>query len=154
MNGLCWAKNFLSQRFSFSLTISEHHMGEAQQPRNCSCRRQSLAVRGVPFEVARDRLLASSLALTRNGIELPLKLKPEGHFLPYRCFGLWYSRSHPSWLFPVTLLTSGGWKQSDVAYRLALFFCVCWDLFIFTWCPQPEMWTHSQGLLSLCAFPI
>lgn len=97
MNGLCWAKNLLSQRFSFSLTISEHHMGEAQQPRNCFCRRQSLAVRGVSFEVARDRSLASSLILTRNCIELPLKLKPEGHFLPYRCFGLWCSRNHPSW---------------------------------------------------------
>lgn len=53
-------------------------MGEARQPRNCSCRRQSWAVRGVPCKAARDWLLASSLALTRNGIELPLKLKPEG----------------------------------------------------------------------------
>ena len=131
-------------------------MGEAQQPRNCLCRRQSLAVRGVPFEVARDSLLASSLALTRNGIELPLKLKPEGHFLPYRCFGLWYSRSHPScYLLPLTLhgnATHQWWIKTIWFWLLScsLLLCLLRPVHLYLTSTARNVDTYSGFSRSLC----
>lgn len=72
------SQNVLSRCFSFSLTVSEHHMWETQQPGNCCCPRHSSARQGTP--TGSQSVSLPALSSDSKRFLFTLKCKPGRHF--------------------------------------------------------------------------